>query len=122
MRLLAVELAFALFMTSFGSTARGGGHPGGGRGSAGPGGKGGNSGFGCPSGARAHSSGSSIRELDAYRRDSFQRRNPCPSTGKTYGQCPGYVARDVAPEHRGDAWTMRWMTAEEAEKSPAESY
>ncbi len=122
MRLLAVELAFALFMTAFASTARGGGHTGGGRASAGPGGKGGSSGFGCPSGGRAHSSGSSIHELDAYRRDAFQRRNPCPSTGKTYGQCPGYVVRDVAPEQRGGAWTMRWMTVEEAEKSPAESY
>jgi hypothetical protein len=121
MRLLAVELAFALFMTAFASTARGGGHTGGGRSSAGTG-KGGNGGFGCPSGARAHPSGSSIRELDAYRRDAFQRRNPCPSTGKTYGQCPGYVARDVAPEQRGGAWTMRWMTTEEAEKSPAQSY
>lgn len=122
MRLLAVELAFALFMTAFASSARGGGHTGSGRGAAGPGGKAGNSGFGCPSGGRAHSSGSSIRELDTYRRDAFQRRNPCPSTGKTYGQCPGYVVRDVAPEHRGGAWTMRWMTTEEAEKSPAESY
>src|SRR5438132_13387990 len=121
MRLLAVELAFALFMTALASSARGGGHTGSGRGAAGPGGKGGNSGFGCPSGG-AHSSGSSIRELDTYRRDAFQRRNPCPSTGKPYGQCPGYVVRDVAPEHRGGAWTMRWMTTEEAEKSPAESY
>jgi hypothetical protein len=117
MRLLAVELAFALFMASFASTARGGGHTGG-HSSVGPGGKGGNSGSGCPSGARSHSSGTSIHELDAYRRDAFQRRNPCPSTGKTYGQCPGYVVRDVAPEHRGDAWTMRWMTTEEAGKSP----
>lgn len=122
MRLLAVELAVALLMTAFASTARGGGHTGSGRGAAGLGGKGGNSGFGCPSGARSHSSGSSIRELDGYRRDAFQRRNPCPSTGKTYGQCPGYIVRDVAPEHRGDAWTMRWMTTEEAEKSPPESY
>jgi len=121
MRLLAVELAFALFMTAFASSARGGGHTGSGRGAAGPGGKGGSSGSGCPSGARAHSSGSSIRELDVYRRDAFQRRNPCPSTGKTYGQCPGYVVRDVVPEHRGGAWTMRWTT-EEAEKSPEEKY
>jgi len=122
MRLLAAELALALFTTAFASSARGGGHTGSGRGAAAPGGKGANGGLGCPSGARSHSSGSSIKELDAYRRDAFQRRNPCPSTGKTYGQCPGYVARDVAPENRGGAWTMRWMTMEESEKSPAGYY
>jgi hypothetical protein len=32
------------------------------------------------------------------------------------------VVRDIAPEHRGAAWTMRWMTTEEAEKSPDQSY
>ena len=122
MRLLAAELALALFVTAFASSARGGGHTASGRGAAAPGGKGANGGLGCPSGARSHSSGSSIKELDAYRRDAFQRRNPCPSTGKTYGQCPGYVARDVAPENRGGAWTMRWMTMEESEKSPAGYY
>ena len=115
MRLLAAELALALFMTAFASSARGGGHTASGRGAAAPGGKGANGGLGCPS-------GSSIKELDAYRRDAFQRRNPCPSTGNTYGQCPGYVARDVAPENRGGAWTLRWMTTEESEKSPAGYY
>ena len=122
MRLLAAELALALFITAFASSARGGGHTASGRGAAAPGGKGANGGLGCPSGARSLSSGSSIKELDAYRRDAFQRRNPCPSTGKTYGQCPGYVARDVAPENRGGAWTLRWMTTEESEKSPAGYY
>jgi len=32
------------------------------------------------------------------------------------------VARDVAPENRGGAWTLRWMTTEESEKSPAGYY
>ncbi|SRR6266403_705786 len=121
MRLVA-ELALALLLTPLGTLARGGGHPG--RGAApGAGGKGGQGGVGsCPSGARSHSSGSSIRELEAERRSAFQRRNPCPSTGKTYGACPGYAARDVAPAKPGAAWSMRWMTPEEAQKADDESY
>src|SRR2546428_5521986 len=122
MRLLAAELALALFTTAFASSARGGGHTGSGRGAAAPGGKGANGGLGCPSGARSHSSGSSIKELDAYRRDAFQRRNPCPSTGKTYGQCPGYLARDAAPGDPGGGRAIRRMSMEGAQKSPARAY
>src|SRR5438128_11240752 len=100
MRLLAAELALALFTTAFASSARGGGRTASGRGAAAPGGKGANGGLGCLSGARAHSSGSSIKELDAYRRDVFQRGNAGPPAGKTYGQCPGDVARAESPDDR----------------------
>jgi hypothetical protein len=120
MRLVAAELALALLLTPFATVARGGGHPG--RGTApGAAGKGGQGGMGsCTSGARSHSSGSSIQELEAERRSAFQRRNPCPSTGKSYGTCPGYVARDVAPAKPGATWSMRWMTPEEAQKNGEE--
>jgi hypothetical protein len=123
MRLVAAELALALLLTPLATLARGGGHPGRGGTSPGAAGKGGQGGVGsCPSGARSHSSGSSMQELDAERRDAFQRRNPCPSTGKTYGACPGYVARDVAPAKPGAAWSMRWMTPEEAQKAEEERF
>ena len=39
--------------------------------------------------------------------------NPCPSTGKSSGDCPGYVIEHVrALKHRGaDAsWNMQWQT------------
>jgi hypothetical protein len=119
MRLLAAELVLALVLTPFATAARGGGRPGRGPGAApGGGGRGGHGGVGsCPSGARSHSSGSSMmKQLEAERHSAFQRRNPCPSTGKTYGACPGYVVRDVAPARPGGAWSMKWMTPEEAQK------
>ena len=122
MRLIAAELAVALLLTAFATLARGGGHPGHGT-APGAGGRSGQGGVGsCPSGARSHSSGSSMRELEAERRDAFQRRNPCPSTGKSYGACLGYVVRDVAPAKPGAAWSMRWMTPEEAQKAEDERY
>src|SRR2546428_13652187 len=102
MRLLAAELALALFMTAFASSARGGGHTGSGRGAAAPGGKGANGGLGCPSGARSHSSGSSIKELDAYRRGALQRRKPGPAAGKKDGAGPRHLGpRVAAGEPRG---------------------
>src|SRR3989441_12527114 len=111
MRLLAAELALALFMTAFASSARGGGHTGSGRGAAAPGGKGANGGFGCPSGARSHSSGSSIKELDAYRRGALPPRQPRPPTGKKDGQGPGHVGRGVGPGKPGGARALRTVGA-----------
>jgi hypothetical protein len=34
-------------------------------------------------------------------RHEFQRANPCPSTGKTTGACPGYVKDHVIPLCKG---------------------
>ena len=34
-------------------------------------------------------------------RQEFQRANPCPSTGKRSGRCPGYVVDHVRPLKRG---------------------
>ena len=48
----------------------------------------------------------------------FQRANPCPSTGKASGACPGYVKDHVVPLKRGGAdapANMQWQTKAEAE-------
>jgi len=47
----------------------------------------------------------------------FQRSNPCPSTGKTSGACPGYVIDHVVPLKRGGAdksSNMQWQSTEAA--------
>lgn len=54
---------------------------------------------------------------DPQARRSFQKNNPCPSTGKSSGACPGYVVDHVKPLKRGGAdypWNMQWQTKEAA--------
>jgi hypothetical protein len=49
---------------------------------------------------------------------AFQRANPCPSTGKNAGACPGYVVDHVVPLMRAGAdnpSNMQWQTLEDAE-------
>ena len=44
---------------------------------------------------------------------AFERRSPCPSTGKTSGRCPGYVVDHVNPLECGgadDPSNMQWQT------------
>src|SRR5439155_14862422 len=43
-----------------------------------------------------------IKRSDVAKRD-FERHNPCPSTGKTSGACPGYVVDHVVSLKRGGA-------------------
>jgi hypothetical protein len=46
----------------------------------------------------------------------FERLNPCPSTGRTHGACPGYVRDHVIPLCKGgpDSVTnMQWQTVAE---------
>jgi hypothetical protein len=48
---------------------------------------------------------------------SFQHSNPCPSTGKTSGACPGDVIDHVQPLKRGGADSpsnMQWQTTADA--------
>jgi hypothetical protein len=50
---------------------------------------------------------------DPRARNEFKRTNPCPSTGKSSGSCPGYVIDHVKPLKRGGADTpanMQWQT------------
>ena len=46
-------------------------------------------------------------------KDQFKKANPCPSTGKSFGACPGYVIDHVVPLKRGGAdssGNMQWQT------------
>ena len=64
--------------------------------------------------------GSGIQEMQRQLRLVFQQKNPCPSTGRTTGNCPGYFAGYIVlPKHGGKYETsnMRWMTDEEAAKT-----
>lgn len=50
-------------------------------------------------------------------RSSFQRQQPCPSTGRRSGDCPGYVVDHVRPLACGGADSpsnMQWQTVAEA--------
>ena len=48
----------------------------------------------------------------AAERKAFHRSNPCPSTGKTSGSCPGYVVDHIVPLCAGGAdnpGNMQWQ-------------
>ena len=50
---------------------------------------------------------------DPHAKEAFRRTHPCPSTGKTYGACPGWVVDHVhALKHGGadDVSNMQWLT------------
>lgn len=56
---------------------------------------------------------------DRSARRAFHRSNPCPSTGRTSGACPGYVVDHVVPLKRGGAdspHNMQWQTIEDAKR------
>jgi hypothetical protein len=47
----------------------------------------------------------------------FQRANPCPSTGKRSGACPGYIKDHIQALCKGGAdavWNMQWQTKADA--------
>jgi 5-methylcytosine-specific restriction endonuclease McrA len=49
-------------------------------------------------------------------KDAFTRENPCPSTGKRGGPCPGYVIDHINPLACGgadDPSNMQWQTVSE---------
>jgi 5-methylcytosine-specific restriction endonuclease McrA len=55
------------------------------------------------------------RDREATR--AFQKSHPCPATGRTSGECPGYVIDHVVPLKRGGADSssnMQWQTKAEA--------
>src|SRR5215831_1394002 len=76
--------------------------------------------YGTPSGRNAY--GTTRRSHSA--RSAFVRQNPCPSTGKTSGRCPGYVVVHKIPLKCGgadDPSNMEWESKAAAHaKSRAE--
>ncbi len=76
----------------------------------------------CPAGGHHPSGGRPDEQWEVARRAIFQNQTPCPSTGKiTHGVCPGYEIIDVPPASRGQPWTLRWGTPEDAERARQES-
>ena len=52
-------------------------------------------------------------ERSTAAKDSFKRQNPCPSTGKGSGPCPGYVIDHVIPlecDGADSPSNMQWQT------------
>lgn len=67
-------------------------------------------------GASRHSHYSSGAKRSVSARRQFMRTNPCPSTGRRSGSCPGYVVDHIVPLKRGGAHApsnMQWQTIEE---------
>jgi len=67
------------------------------------------------SSSTSHSHGKIKR--DPEQRRAFMRSHPCPSTGKTYGACPGYVVDHIQALKHGGAdrpENMQWQTVEDA--------
>lgn len=62
----------------------------------------------------------------AAARDAFKRQQPCPSTGRRSGACPGYVVDHVRPLECGGAdapSNMQWQTTAAAKtKDKTERY
>ncbi|MBF0177823.1 MAG: HNH endonuclease [Magnetococcales bacterium] len=54
-------------------------------------------------------------------RTLFRRQNPCPSTGKTTGACPGYSVHHIIPLRKGgadDPHNMQWQVRQVAKPKP----
>ena len=57
-----------------------------------------------------------IRSPHEQAKHEFEAAHPCPSTGRSSGQCPGFVVGYLTPLGCGGADTamnMRWVTPEQ---------
>jgi hypothetical protein len=103
---LTLALLLALLAPSYGKGGHSAGHPNGSHHSARTGTK------------RTYSAQRSYKHAHRSRaaRAEFMRQHPCPSTGKGYGACPGYVVDHVKPLACGGAdapSNMNWQTIAE---------
>lgn len=65
-----------------------------------------------------HDSHGRITRSEHAKRE-FSKSQPCPSSGKTSGSCPGYVIDHISPLKRGGAdapYNMQWQTTEQAKE------
>lgn len=61
-----------------------------------------------------HSSATNVNGRSGREKRIFRDSNPCPSTGKTRGSCPGYHVDHRVPLSCGGAdkaYNMQWLTA-----------
>ena len=68
----------------------------------------------CHRDAAGNRIGAKPGSRDPAQRRAFHRNNPCPSTGKTSGACPGYHVDHIIPLACGGAdrpSNMQWLTA-----------
>jgi hypothetical protein len=75
----------------------------------------------APSVSLAGTSG--FREIEREMKEDFQRAHPCPSNGKTIGNCPGYAVGYILHPRNGGSYAqgnMRWMRLDEYEKTRQE--
>jgi len=57
------------------------------------------------------------RSLEAKK--AFKKMQPCPSTAKSFGPCPGYIIDHIIPLKRSgldDPSNMQWQTIEESKE------
>lgn len=63
-----------------------------------------------------HNGSSGGAKRSSSERRKFHAANPCPSTGRTSGKCPGYHVDHIVPLACGGAdkpYNMQWLTARE---------
>jgi hypothetical protein len=56
---------------------------------------------------------------DPHQRAAFMKQQPCPSTGKSRGACPGYIVDHIKPLCAGGQdrpSNMQWQTREDAKE------